>query len=111
MTEKMPAGVAAVLKLGEEHMTTLLTQLLSHEGFVRALQSALGGAAAAKSALDKGLIRAFTAVNVPTVEDVQLLQQKIAELEESLADVARSTEVLEKKLAGRAEPTRKKTRR
>jgi hypothetical protein len=100
MTEtKAPAGVSAILKLGEERMTALLTQLLSNEAFVAALQSALGRAVSAKGTLDRGVISVLSAVNIPTVEDVQLMQNKLTELEESMADLAVVVEKLEARLA------------
>lgn len=87
MGSKAP-GVAPLLKLGEEKLTQLLTQLLSNEAFVTALQGAIQKGLKAKGSLDKGLISILGAFNVPTVEDVQIMQDKLADLEEAVADLS-----------------------
>lgn len=100
-----------LLKLGEEKLTQLLTQMLANEGFVTALQGAIQGALKAKGSMDKGLIAIFSAFNVPTVEDVSHMQSKLAELEEAVADLTRVVEALQAKEAGDLEKTGKKARK
>lgn len=92
--------LSPILKLGEEKLTQLLTQLLAHEGFVSALQGAISTGLKAKGGLDKGLISILSAFNVPTVEDVQLMKTKIGELEDALADLGGTVEKLQEKLKG-----------
>jgi hypothetical protein len=89
-----------LMKLGEEKLTQLLTQMLANEGFVTALQGAIQGALKAKGSMDKGLIAIFSAFNVPTVEDVSHMQSKLAELEEAVADLTRVVETLHERQGG-----------
>lgn len=95
--------LSPILKLGEEKLTQLLTQLLANEGFVAALQGAISTGLKAKGGLDKGLISILSAFNVPTVEDVQLMKTKIGELEDALADLGGTVEKLQEKLKGGAD--------
>ena len=99
MSEKA-STLSPLLKLGEEKLTQLLTQLLANEGFVTALQGAISGALKAKGGLDKGLITILSAFNVPTVEDVQLMKSKIGELEDAIAGLQGVVEKLSGKLGG-----------
>jgi hypothetical protein len=92
--------VSAVLKLGEEHLTRLLTQWLSNDAFITALQAAIGGTLQAKGTLDKGMSALLTTFNVPTLEDVAALRSKVEELEDALADLTEVVDTLELKVAG-----------
>lgn len=93
--QKSASGLSPLLKLGEDKLTQLLTQLLGNEAFVTSLQDAIGRALKAKGSVDKGLIRLLSAFNVPTVEDVALMQQKLAEMEEAMAEMAGVVAALE----------------
>jgi hypothetical protein len=99
------------LKMGEEKLTQVLTQLLANEGFVTALQGAISTGLKAKGGLDKGLITILSAFNVPTVEDVQLMKTKIGELEDALADLNGVVEKLQGKLQAEEKPKARKSKK
>lgn len=92
-----PPGVGSILKLGEEKLTQLLTQLLGNDVFVSALQSAIAGAIKAKGTVDRGMVKLLSSLNVPTLEDVAALRGKLEELEESIADLVEVVDALEQK--------------
>ncbi|MBI5497557.1 MAG: hypothetical protein HY904_21275 [Deltaproteobacteria bacterium] len=110
---RLSPGLSPLLKLGEEKLTQLLTQLLANDSFVKSLQGAISGALKAKGTMDKGLIQLLSTFNVPTVEDVALMQQKLTELEEAVADLTRIVVALEEKTrpAGEGRAPRGKSRR
>ncbi|MEW5852982.1 MAG: hypothetical protein AB2A00_29635 [Myxococcota bacterium] len=93
-------GVAPFLKLGEEKLTQLLTQLLSNEAFVTALQRAITSGLKAKGTVDKGLTRILSAFNVPTLEDVAIMRGKLEELEDAIAELAQAVQAVEEKASG-----------
>jgi hypothetical protein len=105
---KAPSGVGAFLRLGEERLTALLTQLLSSETFVSALQRAIGSALKAKGTMDRSLTKILSSFNVPTLEDVALLRGKLQELEEALSDLHKSVAMAEEKLGAGEKGVRKR---
>jgi hypothetical protein len=79
------AGLAQmIMGMGEEKLGEVLTQLLANERFVGALQGAVTSSLSAKIAMDKNLNRVFGIANVPTLEDVDAVRDKLEDLEESL---------------------------
>lgn len=99
-----------ILSLGEERMGELLNQLLANERFVQAMQTAVASSLNAKRSVDKGLTRVLTLVNVPTLEDVDELRDKLHELEDLLAEIHDRVRRLDERLADReasAEPSEK----
>lgn len=102
-----------ILGLGEERMGELINQLLANERFVNAMQSAVTSSLTAKKSVDKNVTRLLGLVNVPTLEDVDDLRDKLNELEDLLADVADRIRRLDERLeAPKAEaPPKKATRK
>jgi len=98
-TKSVP-GVGPILKLGEEKLSQLLTQLLSNESFVSALQTSISTALKAKGTMDKSLVSLLSAFNVPTLEDVATLRGKIQELEDAIADLTKVIDAVDKKASG-----------
>lgn len=88
MTEHQEAGLArAILDLGEERLGELLSQLMSNEHFVNAMQNALTSSLSAKRAVDKNVMRALSMINVPTLDDVEELREKLNALDDVMAQV------------------------
>lgn len=88
MTEQQEAGLArAILDLGEERLGELLSQLMSNELFVNAMQNALSSSLSAKRVVDKNVMRALSMINVPTLDDVEELREKLNALDDVMAEV------------------------
>lgn len=87
MAEQDNGLVKSLLGLGEERMGEVVSQLLANERFVSAMQGAISQGLEAKRAVDKNVARLLDLANVPTLEDVYQLREKLQELEDLLADV------------------------
>lgn len=72
---------------GEEQVGKLAQQLLSNEKFVGAIQTIVSRSLSAKGALDKSLRAALAAMNLPSTADLELLREKVDELERLLSSV------------------------
>jgi hypothetical protein len=95
--------VKKALAAGEERMGKIVSQLLSNEKFVAGIQTMVASALSAKGSLDKSLKRVLTAMNLPTIEDVQQLRAKLDELETILDGVNERVTQLAEKKRGRGE--------
>jgi len=73
-----------MFELGEEQVGKLAQQLLSNEKFVNAMQSVVGNSLKAKGLLDKNIRMALSAMNLPSVADMDSLRKKLDELEETI---------------------------
>ncbi len=76
--------VKKVFSIGEEQVGKLAQQLLSNEKFVGAMQSVVANTLKAKGLLDKNIRMALSAMNLPSVADVEGVKKKLEELEETL---------------------------
>lgn len=72
---------------GEERIGKLVQQLMANEKFVAGVQTIMTRAFSAKGAMDKTLRTALSAMNLPSTGDVELLKEKIQELEQVLQQV------------------------
>lgn len=104
MAEQDNGLVKSLLGLGEERMGEVVSQLLANERFVSAMQGAITQGLEAKCAVDKNLARLFDLANVPTLEDVYQLREKLQELEDLLADVLDRVQQIDARLSGEDEP-------
>lgn len=98
MSEQDNGLVKGLLNLGEERMGEVVAQLLANERFVAAMQGAITGGLQAKRSVDKNVSRLLDMANVPTLEDVYQLREKLAELEDLLADVLDRVQHLDERL-------------
>jgi len=73
-----------MFELGEEQVGKLAQQLLSNEKFVNAMQTIVGNTLKAKGLMDKNVRMALSAMNLPSVADVENLKKKLDELEETI---------------------------
>jgi hypothetical protein len=83
-----------ILSLGEERMGELVTQLLKNDSFVDAMQRAITSSLAAKKSVDKGLVGIYSALNVPTLDDVEELRGKLNEVEDAMGLIEERTRAL-----------------
>lgn len=91
-------AVKTILSLGEEKMGEVVRQLLANEGFVTAMQKAVVGGLSAKRNLDKGLSGVLGLVNIPTVDDVDKVRNRLTEIEELVAELGKRLETVSEKL-------------
>ncbi len=91
-------ALKTILSLGEEAMGDVVKQLLANEGFVAAMQKAVVGGISAKRNIDKGLVGVFGLVNIPTVDDVDKVRSRLAEVEELVAELTTRLEKINEKL-------------
>lgn len=94
-------AVKTILGLGEEKMGDVVNQLLANEGFVSAMQKAIAGSLGAKRSVDKGVTTLLGMVNIPTLEDVDKIRDKMNELEEAMAEIGDRLEKLNDKLSSK----------
>jgi hypothetical protein len=99
MGDKENGAVKTILGLGEEKMGEVVNQLLANEAFVSAMQKAIAGSLGAKRSMDKTLSTVLGMVNVPTLEDVDKIRDKMNELEEAMAEIGDRLEKLNDKLS------------
>lgn len=92
--EKHESAVKTILGLGEEKMGEVVNQLLSNEAFVGAVQKAIASSLGAKRSMDKGMTTLLGLINVPTLEDVDKIREKMNDLEETLAEIGGRLEKL-----------------
>jgi peptidoglycan hydrolase CwlO-like protein len=100
--EKHDNAVKTILGLGEEKMGEVVNQLLANEGFVSAVQKAISGSIGAKRSVDKGVSTLLGMINVPTLDDIDKIKEKMNELEETIAEIGERLEKLNGKLDSKA---------
>jgi hypothetical protein len=76
-----------LVETGEERIGKIAQQLLSNEKFVATVQSIVSRSLAAKGTLDKSLRSALSAMNLPSTADLELLRNKVEDLERLLSSV------------------------
>lgn len=91
-------AVKTILNLGEEGMAEVVKQLLANEGFVAAMQKAVVGGIEAKRNIDKGLTSVLGLVNIPTVEDIDKVRGRLAEVEDLVGQLTTRLEALSERL-------------
>lgn len=90
--------VKKLVETGEERIGKLAQQLLSNEKFVTAVQGLVARTLSAKGTLDKSLRSALSAMNLPSTGDLEVLREKVDELEKLLGNVeGKIDELLETK--------------
>jgi hypothetical protein len=95
------SAVKTILGLGEEKMGEVVNQLLANEAFVSAMQKTIAGSLGAKRTMDKTLSTVLGMVNVPTLDDVDKIRDKMNELEEAMAEIGERLEKLNDKLSSK----------
>ena len=103
-TNNMAKGI---LGLGEERMGELLGTLMGNESFVQAMQGAISSSLAAKRAVDKNMERVFSFWNIPTLEDLDQVKDKVEELEDIMKLVQDRLMDLDERLEDKARAEKK----
>lgn len=76
--------VKKMFEMGEEQLGKMTQQLLSSEKFVAAVQAIVNNSLKAKGLLDKNIRMALSAMNLPSVADVENLKTKLDELDQTI---------------------------
>jgi hypothetical protein len=72
---------------GEERIGKIAQQLLGNEKFVATVQTIVARSLSAKGTLDKSIRSALGAMNLPSTGDLEILQEKVDELERMMTSV------------------------
>ncbi len=99
MADKHDSAVKTILGLGEEKMGEVVNQLLANEAFVSAVQKAITGSIGAKRSVDKGVATVLGMINVPTLEDIDKIRDKMNNLEDTIGEIGDRLEKLNAKLS------------
>ena len=91
------AVMKKLVATGEQRAGKIAQQLLSNEKFVSTLQTVVTRSLAAKGSLDKSIRTALGAMNLPSTADLDLLRDKVDELERLLSSIENKVEVLAEK--------------
>ncbi len=91
------AVMKKLVATGEERVGKIAQQLLSNEKFVTTLQTVVTRSLAAKGTLDKSLRTALGAMNLPSTADLDLIKDKVEELERLLSSIENKIEALAEK--------------
>ncbi|MFT3842458.1 MAG: hypothetical protein QM723_36045 [Myxococcaceae bacterium] len=90
--------VKKLVATGEERVGKLAQQLLANERFVAAVQTIVSRTLSAKGTLDKSLRTALGAMNLPSTGDLEILREKVDDLERLLSNVeSKVDQLLEQK--------------
>ena len=87
-----------LIATGEERIGKLVQQLMSNEKFVLGIQTIMSRALSAKGTMDKSLRTALSAMNLPSTGDLELVREKIDDLEKVLSQLeVKIDQLVEKK--------------
>ena len=86
-----------LVETGEQRVSKLVQQLMSNEKFVAGIQTMITRALAAKGTVDKSIKTALSAMNLPSTGDLDLLREKIEELEKMLGQVENKLDAIAEK--------------
>lgn len=77
--------VKKLVETGEAQVGKVVQQVLSNERFVTTVQSVVQTTLAAKGTFDRSIQAALGAMNLPSVQDLEAVKGKVADLEGTLA--------------------------
>ena len=86
-----------LVETGEQRVSKLVQQLMSNEKFVAGIQTMITRALAAKGTVDKSIKTALSAMNLPSTGDLDVLREKIEELEKMLGQVENKLDAIAEK--------------
>lgn len=87
MSQEATNIVQSILNLGEERMGEVVNQLLANDTFVSVIQTTITSSLSAKQNVDRRLVDLLSAINVPSLEDLEAVTGKMDELEDLLSEV------------------------
>jgi hypothetical protein len=79
---------------GEERIGKIAQQLLANEKFVATIQTIVSRTLSAKGTLDKSIRTALSAMNLPSTGDLEILREKVDDLERLLSSVETKVDAL-----------------
>jgi len=79
---------------GEERIGKIAQQLLANEKFVATIQTIVSRTLSAKGTLDKSIRTALSAMNLPSTGDLEILREKVDDLERVLSSVESKVDAL-----------------
>lgn len=79
---------------GEEQIGKIAQQLLANEKFVTTIQTLVSRTLSAKGTLDKSIRSALGAMNLPSTGDLEILREKVDDLERLLSSVESKVDTL-----------------
>jgi hypothetical protein len=79
---------------GEERIGKIAQQLLANEKFVATIQTIVSRTLSAKGTLDKSIRSALSAMNLPSTGDLEILREKVDDLERMLSSVESKVDAL-----------------
>lgn len=95
--------------MGEEQITRLATRLLSNESFVLAVQTIVSRTLRTKDQLEGGLRTVLANLAVPTSEDLDVISERMIELEAQVTELSEKVEEMERKQRAKKPSSRKKS--
>lgn len=81
------ALVQRVMEAGEAQIDKVVSQLLTNESFVAAVQGVVSKSLAAKGSIDKSLRSALSTMNLPSSADIDELRARLDRLDRVLSEV------------------------
>ncbi len=98
MALKSNPVVKRLVQTGEAQVGKIVQQVLANEKFVAGIQTVVQTTLTAKGAFDRNIRMALSAMNLPSIADVENLKKKLDELEETIQRLEESvTKLAEKK--------------
>ena len=83
-----------LLEMGEEQVGKLAGQLLANEAFMSGVQTAVAKALEAKGVVDRQLALGLRALQVPTRDELQRLNERLDEIERIFEGLTRKVEAM-----------------
>jgi hypothetical protein len=88
------------VEVGEQKLSQLTGAVLSNEALTTLVQELMKAALDARSQVARATKIAFAALNLPTLDDVHRLEEKLGEIEDLFKDMVKELERLEKAREG-----------
>lgn len=106
---------SSILSMGEEAMSEVIGHLVANEMFVQVMQSTFQSSLAAKNRVGQSLESLVSSLNLPSLEDVQQVSERLDEVEDFLDAIEERlghlAAVLERQQAGDVSPSPSKKKR
>lgn len=101
--------LAKLMNLSEERLGAAVGDILSSDRFLKAVERAVSSGAVARGAVERGASRILGLLNVPTLDDLVVVERKLEDLEELIADSMREVDRIERVLKARKTGARKRS--
>ena len=106
---------SSILAMGEEAMSEVIGQLVANETFMQVMQTTFQSSLAAKNRVGQGLEGLVSSLNLPSLEDVQQVSERLDEVEGLLDTIEERliglTALIENRSSDEDDPPKKKKKR